>query len=156
MVALNVIIVLSAAAVGVASAETDNYLTLTADCSRTDAITVHLRTSEPFEGLLYSRNHASSCGVAGVGGPLTTLVMHGEGCGVEHAARDAGNIREVDLYVQHDSFVQQVIDEQFLVQCWPGDPEGRVSYLQNKRGAYKQAEIVRKGASCMHAKAIYI
>ncbi len=32
------------------------------------------------------------------------------------------------MYVQHDEHVQQVIDEQFLVQCWEGMEQGLVSY----------------------------
>ena len=61
-----------------------------------------------------SRNHASQCGVAGVGpsNPVTTLVMDPERCGVRFGERDIGSSRgqpprEVDVYVQHDSFVQQ-------------------------------------------------
>ena len=66
-----------------------------------------------------SRNHASQCGVAGVGpsNPVTTLVMDPERCGIEFGAAAAGErdddgrrgqpAREVDVYVQHDSFVQQ-------------------------------------------------
>jgi hypothetical protein len=62
------------------SGDDGNFMTLKADCGRPDQIVVTLRTSEPFEGLLYSRNHASRCGVAGVGGsnPVTTLVMEQE------------------------------------------------------------------------------
>ena len=37
-------------------------------------------------------------------------------------------VHQVSLYVQHDEHVQQVIDEQFLVQCWPGMRQGLVSY----------------------------
>ena len=37
-------------------------------------------------------------------------------------------MHQVSLYVQHDEHVQQVIDEQFLVQCWPGMSQGLVSY----------------------------
>ena len=38
------------------------------------------------------------------------------------------DVHEISLYVQHDEFVQQVIDEQFLVQCWNGMAQGLVSY----------------------------
>merc|ERR1719367_2481332 len=95
----------------------NNFMTLRADCSDPYRVVVTLRTSEPFEGLLYSRNHASTCGVAGVGAsnPVTTLVMDPERCGVEFSENGGGGgpVRKVDVYVQHDSFVQQVIDEQF-------------------------------------------
>ena len=37
-------------------------------------------------------------------------------------------VHQFSLYVQHDEHVQQVIDEQFLVQCWPGMRQGLVSY----------------------------
>jgi hypothetical protein len=37
-------------------------------------------------------------------------------------------VQQVALYVQHDEYVQQVIDEQFLVQCWEGMAQGLVSY----------------------------
>ena len=72
--------------------------------------------------------------MAGLGpsSPVTTLVMDPERCGVEFGERDGRTgqpAREVDVYVQHDSFVQQVIDEQFLVQCAPGEADGKVSYL---------------------------
>ena len=57
--------------------------------------------------------------MAGVGpsNPVTTLVMDPERCGIEFGAAAAGErdddgrrgqpAREVDVYVQHDSFVQQ-------------------------------------------------
>lgn len=66
-------------------------------------------------------------------------------CGIKYTTRTGvGGVREVDLYVQHDSFVQQVIDEQFLVQCWPDSPEGRVSYQNKKRKKHQSSsEIVR-------------
>ena len=38
------------------------------------------------------------------------------------------DVHEISLYVQHDEHVQQVIDEQFLVQCWNGMAQGLVSY----------------------------
>jgi hypothetical protein len=37
-------------------------------------------------------------------------------------------VHQISLYVQHDEHVQQVIDEQFLVQCWKGMAQGLVSY----------------------------
>ena len=37
-------------------------------------------------------------------------------------------MHQISLYVQHDEHVQQVIDEQFLVQCWKGMSQGLVSY----------------------------
>ena len=37
-------------------------------------------------------------------------------------------VHEISVYVQHDEHVQQVIDEQFLVQCWNGMAQGLVSY----------------------------
>ena len=42
-------------------------------------------------------------------------------------------MEEIALYVQHDEFVQQVIDEQFLVHCKPGQPHGIVSYQINDK-----------------------
>lgn len=40
----------------------------------------------------------------------------------------AEEVNQISLYVQHDEHVQQVIDEQFLVQCWKGMDQGLVSY----------------------------
>ena len=59
-----------------------------------------------------SRNHASQCGVAGLGpsNPVTTLVMDPERCGIRFTGERDGRgqpAREVDVYVQHDSFLQQ-------------------------------------------------
>ena len=41
---------------------------------------------------------------------------------------DLQDVHQISLYVQHDEHVQQVIDEQFLVQCWKGMAQGLVSY----------------------------
>ena len=41
---------------------------------------------------------------------------------------DLQDVHQISLYVQHDEHVQQVIDEQFLVQCWKGMSQGLVSY----------------------------
>lgn len=41
---------------------------------------------------------------------------------------DLQEMHQISLYVQHDEHVQQVIDEQFLVQCWKGMAQGLVSY----------------------------
>ena len=41
---------------------------------------------------------------------------------------DLQEVHQISLYVQHDEHVQQVIDEQFLVQCWKGMAQGLVSY----------------------------
>ena len=61
-----------------------DYLTLEATCSpSTDEILVSLKTSEPFEGLFYSRNHPSSCRVAGQRELETGMILSGEErCGV--------------------------------------------------------------------------
>lgn len=41
-------------------------------------------------------------------------------------------VHQISLYVQLDEHVQQVIDEQFLVQCWPNMAQGLVSNQDNK------------------------
>ena len=41
---------------------------------------------------------------------------------------DFQKVHQISIYVQHDEHVQQVIDEQFLVQCWKGMAQGLVSY----------------------------
>ena len=41
---------------------------------------------------------------------------------------DFQKVHQISIYVQHDEHVQQVIDEQFLVQCWKGMSQGLVSY----------------------------
>ena len=52
------------------------------------------------------------------------------------------------MYVQHDSFVQQVIDEQFQVECIPGDggdggpTEGKVMIGSLRLNSYLPLESV--------------
>ena len=62
-----------------------HFLTLSADCGedgRTANLTLH--TSEPFFGLLYSRDHASTCKTVGEGLTATQLVIdHEKKCGLE-------------------------------------------------------------------------
>lgn len=106
----------------------DQFLSLRATCLP-DKITISLRTQDPFDGLIYSRNFPSTCRVAGSQqSPVTTLIMEAERCGIQ--TRSDG--REVDLYVQQDPIFQQVIDEQFLIQCQPGVEEGVVQYRNSK------------------------
>ena len=90
-----------------------------------DRIVVTLDTLEPFDGLIYSRNHPSDCSALGNRQLSTTLVMMRGTCGIKEG--------RVDLYVQHDSFVQQVIDEQFLVRCRRDVREADVAYHNRYR-----------------------
>ena len=47
---------------------------------------------------------------------------------VNDAKRNISSLmREVDIYVQYDKQVQQVIDEQFLVQCKDNHDQGIVT-----------------------------
>ena len=57
----------------------------------------------------------------------------------------------MDIYIQHDSFVQQVIDEQFLVRCSPGVHRAHVSYHnrqkirnRNKSGPVRDVTVTSK------------
>ena len=116
------------------------HMTLKAQClpksENKNEIIVTLYTAEPFYGLFYSRNYPSSCSIAGENSPSTSLVMQGDKCGFREVVRHGQEgVREVDIYIQHDSFVQQVIDEQFLVQCFPGNPEGVVNYHSGSSGS---------------------
>ncbi|TRY68867.1 hypothetical protein TCAL_05077 [Tigriopus californicus] len=106
----------------------DQFLSLRATCLP-DKITISLQTQDPFDGLIYSRNFPSTCRVAGSQqSPVTTLIMEAERCGIQTRS----HVREVDLYVQQDPIFQQVIDEQFLIQCKPGVEEGIVQYRNSK------------------------
>jgi len=123
------------------------FINLSADCASlvpNGTIGVTLHTSEPFTGSLYSRDHPSSCKRVGDGGTSTKLVVTlGQDCGVQTISQRAGKlvaisdkensvdfqkVHQISIYVQHDEHVQQVIDEQFLVQCWKGMAQGLVSY----------------------------
>ena len=46
-------------------------------------------------------------------------------------SQDIETVEEIALYVQHDEYVQQVIDEQFLVHCKEGQPHASVSYQKD-------------------------
>ena len=50
-----------------------NFMTLSTQCTN-DHIVVNLTTQEPFQGLIYSRNHPSTCGANGAQ-QSTILVM---------------------------------------------------------------------------------
>jgi len=122
------------------------FITLSANCSTVSngSIGVTLHTSEPFFGSLYSRDYPSSCKSVGNGGIATKLIVSlDKDCGVQSIPQRGGklvtssdqentvdiqDVHQISLYVQHDEHVQQVIDEQFLVQCWKGMAQGLVSY----------------------------
>lgn len=93
--------------------QTQDFVTLKATCYPDSRILVSLQTSEPFEGLLYARNHPSSCRVEGQPAllqPVTQLMMTPQECGIRLGLRSKGyeGVSEAEVYVQHDSFVQQV------------------------------------------------
>lgn len=53
-------------------------------------------------------------------------------------------VHQISLYVQHDEHVQQVIDEQFLVQCWKGMAQGLVSYQDGFTNFFVDSKTLSK------------
>ena len=79
-------------------ATSDNhFLTLSADCQFIDQsdvkVNLTLHTSEPFYGLLYSRDHPSTCRTVGDGKTATPLVINdAEKCGLKLMAKKQRNL----------------------------------------------------------------
>ena len=100
-------VMFSLLAMSMSVAAESNFVDLRAECDQaTGAVRAILETTEPFHGLLYSRNHPSTCRTDGAGGGITVLEMTPDRqCGIDFGDWYS---RSVDVYVQHDSFVQQV------------------------------------------------
>ena len=79
-------------------AESDgHFLTLSADCqfevNNKVKVNLTLHTSEPFFGLLYSRDHPSTCKTVGDGKTATPLVIDdAEKCGLKLMAKKQRNL----------------------------------------------------------------
>ena len=115
------------------SGQNQDFITLKATCYA-DRMLVSLLTSEPFEGLLYARNYPSSCRVSGgqygqpglppgqpaAGQPVTQLMLTPHECGIKFGITRKGieGVMEAEIYVQHDSFVQQVSRGEFSETLW--------------------------------------
>lgn len=104
-----IVIITAMCHMGDGAANSRRYMTLQAECTDNGLIVASLNTMEPFSGLIYSRNHPSSCRVAGDNASPTVLVMQDQACGFRvETRRGQAGVREVDVYVQQDSLVQQV------------------------------------------------
>jgi hypothetical protein len=80
-------------------------------------MTVHLRTGEPFEGRIYSQEHATDpCEVFGTGLRKTEISfnLRNSGCGV--AEEDKGVFTNV-IVVQHHPVIQRRGDKAVKLFC---------------------------------------
>ena len=57
-------------------------------------------------------------------------------------------VEELAVYVQHDEFVQQVVDEQFLVHCKHGQAHGIVSYQINDKVSKNIDQVAYRSGRC--------
>ena len=69
---------------------------------------------------------------------------------------DFQKVHQISIYVQHDEHVQQVIDEQFLVQCWKGMAQGLVSYQGAKYLVFSPLVPSKREKTVLVLRSLYI
>ena len=116
------------------------------------------QTLDPFSGVVYARPASSfrepkrasgsvggGCRAQGRGGHTVKLAVPAGSCGW----RREGQLVRLDLYVQYDTHVQQVVDEQLTVECDLSSGEGRVVSQGSRQAAGGVGVVVQASQSVL-------